>query len=207
MKYFTLVAFIFLIFNCTINLSNESTDTTISDETISNDVATLGLVGVSVSSSKSNVANAEITSFGKIKITSVSEGMTIITVSNILGYNAYINVCVSETRSIKIGTIVKYSDDAEIRISRFDLENDMFLLHEGFPSGVPDYGWKYWPRVVWGNNIPDGWNSILAWGQVYADQSLPNPDKDFPLVRVQIKDIQLYIYIKMMVPGKLFRMK
>ena len=71
---------------------------------------------------------------------------------------------------------------------------DMFLPHEGIPAGVPDsYNWKLNPLVGFGANIPSGWNAITAWGQVYAEQGMPNPDKDFPLVRVHIKDLQLFI--------------
>ena len=79
-----------------------------------------------------------------------------------------------------------------------DLLNEMYLhTHEGTPAGVPDYcDWKFRPRLRLGLNVPDGWNAILAWGQVYADETQPSPDKDFPLARVHIKDLQLYIYQK-----------
>ena len=81
--------------------------------------------------------------------------------------------------------------------SRYVLINDMFLNHEGIPAGLPNYiGWKYKPTVGFGVKIPEGWNAIYAWGQVYADETEPNPNKDFPLVRVHIKDLQLYIYRK-----------
>ena len=74
------------------------------------------------------------------------------------------------------------------------LFNDMFLPHEGFPAGVPDnYSWKHKPASTYGINIPPGWNGVTAWGQVYADQNLPNPDKKFPKARVHIKDLQLSI--------------
>jgi hypothetical protein len=80
---------------------------------------------------------------------------------------------------------------------RFNLENDMFLPHEGLPAGVPNsYDWKKMPRLGYGKNMPKDWNAITAWGQVYADEKQPNPDKDYPLVRVHIKDLQLYIYQK-----------
>lgn len=86
---------------------------------------------------------------------------------------------------------VDYSD-----FSR-DLLNDMFLRHTGTPAGVPNYyGWKTRPYVETGINVPENWNTILPWGQVYADQSQPNPDKTFPNARVHIKDLQLYIYLK-----------
>ena len=77
------------------------------NETISNDVDTLGLVGTYASSSNEGVATVEIVS-GKIKITSLSSGTTVITVS--VGSNsATINITISSTGSISIGTIVKYS--------------------------------------------------------------------------------------------------
>ena len=84
-----------------------------------------------------------------------------------------------------------------ISLSRYDLENDMFLPHEGLPAGVPDYyDWKFGPRLGYGINTPKDWNAVVAWGQVYADQDQPNPDIDFPLARVHIKDLRLYIYQK-----------
>jgi len=90
---------------------------------------------------------------------------------------------------------IKRSDDSAIRLNRYDLENDMFLPHEGIPAGVPEYyGWQKGPASTYGINIPSDWNAILAWGQVYADKDLPNPNKDFPLVSVHIKDLQLFIY-------------
>ena len=78
------------------------------NDTISNDIVTLGLVGTSVSSNNSNVVTVEIVT-GKLKITSVSEGSAVITVSVGLN-NATINVTVLKTGTIIIGTITKYSD-------------------------------------------------------------------------------------------------
>jgi hypothetical protein len=98
------------------------------NETTSNDVATLGLIGTSVSSSNSNVATAEITTSGKIKITSVAEGTAVITVTA-SGNNATINVTVSKTGSITIGTITKYSS------SNNGSDNG---LPEGLNAGDPD---------------------------------------------------------------------
>jgi len=83
------------------------------DETVSNDVATLGLVGTTVSSDKPTVATAEITASAKIKITSVAEGSAVITVSDASSHTATINVSVSETGAITIGTIVKYTASNE----------------------------------------------------------------------------------------------
>jgi hypothetical protein len=85
----------------------------------------------------------------------------------------------------------------KLSLSRYDLENDMFLPHEGLPAGVPnDYDWKFMPRLNYGINIPEDWNAIIAWGQVYAEQNQPNPNIDFPSARVHLKDLQLYIYQK-----------
>jgi hypothetical protein len=76
------------------------------DDSTANDVATLGLIGASVSSSAPGKATAEIAA-GKIKITSVSAGTAIITVS--AGANtATIQVTVADTGAITLGTPVKY---------------------------------------------------------------------------------------------------
>jgi hypothetical protein len=77
------------------------------DNSVSNNVATLGLIGDEVSSSNTNVATAVIAS-GKIVITSVAKGTATITVSNGAN-NATISVTVAANGSITIGTIVKYS--------------------------------------------------------------------------------------------------
>ena len=78
-----------------------------------------------------------------------------------------------------------------------DLVNDMFLPHEGIPHGVPvHYGWRTKPGSTYGLNPPAGWNKVVAWGHVYAEESQPNPDTDFPKVRVHLKDLQLYVYLK-----------
>ena len=75
--------------------------------------------------------------------------------------------------------------------------NDMFLPAEGRVHGLPDYiTWQFFPRIGFGMQPRPGWNALLAWGQVYAGQNCPNPDADFPLVRVHIKDLQLFIYQK-----------
>ena len=90
---------------------------------------------------------------------------------------------------------VTVNEYAGLQLNRYDLENDMYLNHEGIPSGVPDYiGWKKKPGSTYGNKIPEDWNAALPWGQVYADETLRDPDKQFPLVRVHLKDIQLFIY-------------
>jgi hypothetical protein len=111
MKKFALIAFVIglVFFGCdTGNGSNENEFVASTDETVSNNMATLGLIGTSVSSSNSNVATAEITASAKIKITSVSEGTAVLTVSD-SSHKATIAVTVSKTGTITIGTIIKYS--------------------------------------------------------------------------------------------------
>ena len=75
------------------------------DDTVSNDVETLGFIGHSVVSNDTNVVTAEIVS-GKIRITSVSEGSALVTVKP--NY-VHIPVTISKTGAITIGTIVRYS--------------------------------------------------------------------------------------------------
>jgi len=90
-----------------------------------------------------------------------------------------------------------YRDDSNVKLSHFDFENDMFLLHEGTPNGVPTkYNWQSRPVVIYGFKLKSDWNAITAWGQLYAEKSVPNPDKTFPKVRVHLKDLQLYLYFK-----------
>jgi hypothetical protein len=109
MKKIALFSMIFglLFFGCDGNDNGDKFVVQTSEET-NNDVETLGLVGTTVSSNKPNVATAEITGAEKIKITSVSEGIAVITVSDDFNHNATINISVSETGKIHIDTIVKY---------------------------------------------------------------------------------------------------
>ena len=89
------------------------------------------------------------------------------------------------------------SDPTERLSFTHDLFNDMFLPHEGPLSGVPkSFGWSTMPAVERGNNIPEGWNAVLAYGQIYADANNRNPNQDYKNVRVHIKDLQLYILKK-----------
>jgi hypothetical protein len=91
--------------------------TTSTNETISNDIGALGVVGTSVSSSNENILTAEITTSGKIKITSISEGVAEITVSNDDGYTAKISITVSASGVITIGNIVKFNPFVETWIA------------------------------------------------------------------------------------------
>jgi len=108
--------------------SNEEVFTSTSNETISNDINSLGIVGTSVSSSNANIATAVISS-GKIKITSVGQGSAVITVSE-SSKNATINVSVSEKGIITIGTIIKYSKNVKTFVGSWTktVSNDVRLL-------------------------------------------------------------------------------
>ena len=107
---FLILSVIMLIF-CLIGCDPENGDefTSSQNETIVNNVATLGLVGTSVTSNNTNVATVVITETAKIKITSIAEGVAEITVSNVSGHRAKINVIVSKTGIITTGSILKYN--------------------------------------------------------------------------------------------------
>ena len=83
-----------------------ATFTSQTDNSISNDVATLGLVGNQVSSLNSSVATGAIES-DKIKITSIAQGSTTIKVKGALNYEAKIAVTVAVDGTITIGAITK----------------------------------------------------------------------------------------------------
>lgn len=69
------------------------------------------------------------------------------------------------------------------------IRNDMLLAHEGNPSGVlPSFDWAEKPRIGYGNTPPEGWNAMLAWGQVYAD-SEGNPATN---TRFQIRNMEAW---------------
>ena len=89
------------------NNPNGDDFTSSTNETISNDINTLGLVGTIVSSNNENIATAVILS-DKIKITSVGNGSAVITVSEGTK-KAAINVAITKTGSITIGLIQKYN--------------------------------------------------------------------------------------------------
>jgi hypothetical protein len=80
------------------------------DETTVNDEATLGLVGATATATDTAIATAAIVG-GRIKITSVSEGATSITVSDSSepAHTAAIAVSVAADGTITIGTITKYT--------------------------------------------------------------------------------------------------
>jgi hypothetical protein len=111
MKKISLIVTIFglLFFGCDNgDGTNDDEFVVQSNEETNNDVTTLGLIGTSVSSNRPSVATAEITESAKIKITSISEGIVVITVSDDSNHSATININVSETGIIQIDSIVKY---------------------------------------------------------------------------------------------------
>jgi hypothetical protein len=77
------------------------------DDTLANDAATLGLVGTTVDSSDAKIAAAEITSKGKIKITSKAAGKAELSVID-AGNKATIKVTVDSNGKIIIDEIAKY---------------------------------------------------------------------------------------------------
>jgi hypothetical protein len=86
----------------------DSTFTPTVNDSIANDEASLGLVGVSAESSDTGIAIAAIEE-GKIQITSVAPGSATITVQAAAGHTATIEVTVSAGGAIAIGTITKYT--------------------------------------------------------------------------------------------------
>lgn len=87
---------------------SKATFVSMTDDSTTNDEATLGLVGTEAKSSDTNVATVSITNDGKIAITSVAAGNTIITVRNAEKNEATIEVSVSGTGAISVRKIEKY---------------------------------------------------------------------------------------------------
>jgi hypothetical protein len=84
------------------------------DDTIANNVETLGLIGKRIDSSDDKIAAAEITYDGdKIKITSKAAGTAVITVSNIIDNKATINVTIDSKGQIVIEDIAQYVKNYE----------------------------------------------------------------------------------------------
>ena len=87
------------------------------------------------------------------------------------------------------------TDGTGMKFYSTEVKNDMFLQNEAFPHGVPkDWDWCIGPVIDHGIKIPQNFNAIMAWGAVRAEESVPAPKVKFPLVRVHLKDLQLYIY-------------
>ncbi|KOO49673.1 hypothetical protein [Viridibacillus arvi] len=87
--------------------TGEITFTSTINSDIANNVDKLGLVGTSVSSSNEKVATVKITD-GKIAMTSISVGTSIITIATD-DKKATIEITVNANGSITIGTIIKYT--------------------------------------------------------------------------------------------------
>jgi len=86
-------------------------------------------------------------------------------------------------------------DNSELVFNREQVIKDMFTEHEGKPHGVPtSWDWAIKPNEATYGIPPSGYNYATAWGQVYAEKNLPDPDVKYPNVRVHLKDLQLYIY-------------
>jgi hypothetical protein len=125
------------------------------DNTVSNNEATLGLTGDEVSSSNINVATAVIAS-GKIVITSVAKGTATITVSKGAN-NATISVTVAASGSITIGTIVKYSPGSNMQV--------YYSNGEEYTNST-----KVWAEGVQVGFITNGFLTLYS--------PLPEPDED-----------------------------
>lgn len=73
-----------------------------------------------------------------------------------------------------------------------EIITDISLPHEGRPHGVPlSYNWSQKPRVG-AQQPPAGWNSAIAWGQLY-EWTGGNPATN---TRVQIKNLAMYYLSK-----------
>jgi len=91
----------------------------------------------------------------------------------------------------------------ELVLNRQVIINDMVLPNDGHPAGVPTtYSWYHGSYSWWQPNMnqwakgpypPEDFTQIIAWGQVYADATLPNADTVFPDIRVHLKDMELWI--------------
>ncbi|MBW4653539.1 MAG: hypothetical protein KME20_10975 [Kaiparowitsia implicata GSE-PSE-MK54-09C] len=71
--------------------------------------------------------------------------------------------------------------------------DDSTLPHEARAAGVPDYyDWAKAPRMGSGNNPPDNFTAITAWGQLY-EAAAGNPATNS---RVQLDDLKTYVLSK-----------
>ncbi len=143
------------------------------DSTISNDVDTLGLVGITAASSDDTVATAIVnTGTGKIDITSAKAGTATITVANgsTPAHKAIIDVTVAADGTITIGTITKYEDKSDfsvalnnpgdkyakqvIQVKIDNAKNTAGENLQGFKSVVMNYNSN--PVFDWDFNFVDG---------------------------------------------------
>ena len=142
------------------------------NDSTSNDVSTLGLIGTSVLSSNVNVVIVESPPAAKIKIISISEGSATIIVSE-GSNNATINVTVSKTGSIAIGTIVKYVPS---------INDGKIIVINNFPGNT--YNGKFGQLCVW--STPEGvegyeLDGLVAFSEVEFKNN--NQTISFPLIR------------------------
>ena len=77
---------------------------------------------------------------------------------------------------------------------------DMAGRHEGFPRGFDYAGetpgslaWIKQPRVGYGRDMPEGWNALIPWGQVYADTATGRGPANPPGVRFQLRNLQHWV--------------
>jgi len=135
MNRFVLIALVlcFVFLGCNLEGNEEFIAST--NDMVLNDTDTLGLTGTSVSSSNTNVATAEIVS-GKIKITSIAEGEAVITVTDNSDNNATINVSVSKTGVITIGTINKFTGNENINVVKVYITYNEVDVIEYEGSGI-----------------------------------------------------------------------
>ena len=125
---FLTMLLVFGFIGCDNSNGDEEVFVSSTNETILNDISSLGLVGTSVSSSNEDVVTVVIAS-GKIRITSIGNGSTVITVSENTK-NATINISVSKTGIITIGTITKYVENVKMLIGNWTktISTSVYLL-------------------------------------------------------------------------------
>ncbi|GHU12226.1 hypothetical protein FACS1894151_11780 [Spirochaetia bacterium] len=188
MKKIALIVLIisFVFFGCDPGNGTNGDFTASTNDTVSNDAATLGLEGTSVSSSNSSVATAEIVS-GKIKITSVNEGAAVITVKNASDHTATINVTVSKTGAITIGTITKYVASKYV-VSKIEITNADVLLVQ---SPNPPYDFTPYTGKVNSISPVDFISGSIINGKLNLAINAPSAEKIAEQIAI-LKDIPEY---------------
>ena len=96
-----------------------------------------------------------------------------------------------------------YQQTNELVLERQVILDDMELLNDGHPADVPpSYSWYHKGYSWWEPHMftwakgpfpPEGFTQIIAWGQVYADETMPDVDIEYPNVRVHLRDMELWI--------------
>ena len=130
------------------NGTNEEIFTASINDTVLNTIEILGLVGTSASSSNANIVTVETPPLANIRITSVSEGIAVITISNNEGHETKINVSVLKTGTIIIVGIEKYSSnvDTHLFIGRWMRDDNEFIYNfteSGFNMEIISKGTFY----------------------------------------------------------------